>query len=89
MEEIIKEHLDLLNTEISLAKNYAEKYIEYNMRKNTNAVMFYDMANESLNHASIIHNIIHEEIPTEYLSQWKSAHEKFVIKTEIIKHILE
>lgn len=89
MIETIQEHLDLLNAEIVLAKSYAEKYIEYNLKHDNNSETFYNMAMESLNHALVIHNIIHEELPAEYLPQWKSANEKFITKTEIIKAILE
>lgn len=88
MEEIIQGHLDILNIEIGLAKAYAEKYIECKIKDDSNVLVFKCMAEENLKHAAFIHDIIKAEIPEKYLPQWKVAHDKYVIKTEIINSIL-
>ena len=88
MESIIQEYLDMLNEEIALAKGYSEKYIECKIKNDKNAIYFYNMTNDSLAHATKIHEIIHEVLPAEYLQQWKTVHDKFELKVGVVRTIL-
>lgn len=95
----IKKIADEIQDELESAKNYAEKAIEYNAKRDsTHYKMYYEMANDELKHRSNLHGVAVEEIntlskvytpPEEMLKKWECCHKSYVEKARWIKKMLE
>lgn len=94
----IKNLVDQIDEEICGAKEYAEKYVEYKAKGNSNRANRYkEMANDELKHATYIHDMTVEDIeelrkvfkPTvEMQETWDKSHVKYVEKVAWIKQML-
>lgn len=90
---------DLMLDEVCSAKGYAERYIEWKVKGDTNwASRFKTMANDELRHAMIIHELAQKEIdelssvfvpPQEMQEKWSECHTKYVEKAAWVKQMLE
>lgn len=95
----IKNLVAEIKDELDSAKEYAEKAIEYNAKRDsTHYKMFYDMANDELRHRGNLHNLVVSEIetiskvytpPVEMLDSWEHAHKEYVERARWIKKMLE
>ena len=95
----IKKMIDEVNDEIHSAKEYAEKYVEYKANDDmSTAAKFKSMANDEINHAMTIHQLLTEEIgrlkkvyanpPQDMMDKWEESHKHYVDKVAWIKQML-
>lgn len=94
----IKELVDNIDDELNDAKEYAEEYLSFKAKGNTNwANRYKEMSADELKHAGYIHDRTVEEIeelrrvytpPEEMLEKWNSSHRKYIEKTAWIKQML-
>lgn len=94
----IKNLADEIKDELCSAKEYAEEYLTYKARENTNwANRYKEMAMDELKHAGYIHERVVAEIeelrktytpPQEMLDKWDSDHKKYIEKSAWIKQML-
>lgn len=86
--KIVVDLIDNMNSEIDLAKIYAQNYLVYNADGNKEwANNFKSMARESVNHADRIHELTVVTIeklnksytpPEEMIRMWKKQHERYI-----------
>lgn len=94
----IKKLADEIKDELGSAKEYAEEYLTFKARDNTNwANKYKEMAQDELKHAGYIHERVVAEIeelrktytpPQEMLDKWNSDHKKYIEKSAWIKQML-
>lgn len=94
----IKMLSDELCEELEDAKKYAERYVEYKVRGQSDvASMYKKMANDELAHGTNLHGIIVNEIkaiegtttpPQWMLDKWSETHKWYVEKEAFVKQIL-
>lgn len=94
----IQEIVDLIDEELEGAHTYAEKYVEYKVENDTTyAGRFKTMANDELNHASMLHELAVREIdklktiyeaPASMQEKWDKAHVDYVDKAAWVKQML-
>ena len=94
----IKKLVEHIEEEICGAKDYAEKYVEYKARGNTQwATKFKEMANDEIKHAGYLHDLTIQEIetlskvytpPVEMQKKWDEEHNEYVEKAAWVKQIL-
>ena len=94
----IKNLADEIKDELCSAKEYAEEYLTYKAKDNSEwSKRYYEMANQELQHASYLHDRVVEEIeelrktytpPQEMLDKWDSDHKKYIEKAAWIKQML-
>jgi hypothetical protein len=96
--QLIKKYIEAMDDEIEGAKEYAEKYVEYKVKGNTDRASKYkDMAMDELKHASNEHMWVVQEIeelskvytpPVEMEEKWNKAHKEYIEKVAWIKQML-
>ena len=84
--------------ELEDAKKYAERYVEYKVRGQSDLASTYKkMANDELEHATKLHGIVVSEIkmiegnmtpPQWMLDKWDQTHKLYVEKEAFVKQIL-
>lgn len=94
----IKTLSDELYEELEDAKKYAERYVEYKVRGQSDVSSTYrKMATDELEHATKLHTIIVNEIkliegnttpPQWMLDKWEETHKYYVEKEAFVKTIL-
>ena len=94
----IKKYVDHIEDEIEGAKEYAEKYVEFKARGDSQRASHYkEMASDELKHAMFIHEWAVEEVeriskvytpPAAMQEKWDLEHKKYVEEVAIIKQIL-
>ena len=94
----INELVDRIDDELNDAKDYAEDYLSYKAKNNTNwANRYKEMSMDELKHAGFIHDRAVEEIdelqrvytpPQEMIDKWNSAHKKYIEKAAWIRQML-
>ena len=94
----IKNLADEIKDELCSAKEYAEEYLTYKAKNDSEwAKRYYDMAQQELQHASNIHDRVVAEIeelrktytpPQEMLDKWDSDHKKYIEKAAWVKQML-
>lgn len=94
----IQNLVDQITEEISGAKDYAETYLDYKAKGNSNwASRYKSMAEDELKHATYIHDRALEEIselnkvyttPVEMQKKWDESHKEYVEKVAWIKTMI-
>jgi hypothetical protein len=94
----IKEMIDDLKEEIDGAKCYAEKALESKISNSSRYSKYKSMAEQELEHASIIHEFLVEDInslkavypnPPQYMmEEWEKSHKYYIEKVAWIKMML-
>lgn len=94
----IKKLADEIMDELCSAKEYAEEYLSYKAKDNSEWAKRYDeMAEDELKHASYLHDRVTEEIeelrkvytpPQDMLEKWDADHKKYVEKAAWIRQML-
>lgn len=94
----IKEYVDHIKDEVEGAKKYAEKYVEYKAKGDTQRANRYkEMASDELKHANYIHDMAVVEVeeiskvykpPLEMQEAWGHEHKKYVENVAMVKMIL-
>ena len=94
----IKKLVEHIEEELCDAKDYAEKYVEYKAKGNTQwANRYKEMANDELKHATYLHDKVTADIeelskvytpPTKMMEEWEKDHKKYVEKSAWIKQML-
>lgn len=94
----IKHYVDEICDELNSAKEYAEMYVEYKAKGDSQwASRFQSMANDELNHANIIHELAVKETeeisqvfkaPAEMQEVWDKSHADYVEKAAWIRQML-
>lgn len=90
--------VDQIDEEIEGAKDYAEIYLDYKAKGNSNwASKYKSMAEDELRHAMYIHERAVEEItelnkvytpPVDMQEKWDVSHKKYVERVAWIKQML-
>lgn len=95
--KIIENFVDEMKDELNSAKDYAKKATQYKVENPAMAKMYFDMANDELKHADMIHVEAVKAIekqravstPPQYmLDRWAEEHKKYVEKAAKIKVML-
>lgn len=94
----IKKLADEIMDELCSAKEYAEEYLSYKAKDNSEWAKRYDeMAEDELKHASYLHDRVTEEIeelrkvytpPEEMLEKWDADHRKYIEKAAWVRQML-
>ena len=94
----IKKLVEHIEEEICGAKDYAEKYVEYKAKGNTQwATKFKEMANDEIKHAGYLHDLAMQEIetlskvytpPFEMQKKWDEKHKEYVENSAWVKQML-
>jgi len=94
----IQKNVEEIDEELCGAKKYAEMYIEYKARNESQwASKFKSMAQDELNHAMIIHELAIQKIdelnkvfvaPEGMQEKWDKAHKEYVEKAAWIRQML-
>lgn len=94
----IKNMIDDLKEEIEGAKCYAEKALESKVKSSPRYSKYKTMAEQELEHASIIHDFLVEDInelekvypqiPENMKEGWDKAHKEYIEKVAWIKMML-
>ena len=94
----IKNLADEIKDELCSAKEYAEEYLSFKAKNNSEWAKRYDeMAHDELKHASYLHDRVVEEIeelrktytpPEEMMEKWDADHKKYIEKSAWIKQML-
>lgn len=94
----IKVLVDQIEEELESAKEYAETYLDFKAKGNSNwASRYKGLADDELRHAMVIHDRAVEEInalssvytpPVEMQEAWDKSHKTFVEKSAWIKQML-
>jgi hypothetical protein len=94
----IKKLADEIMDELDSAKEYAEEYLSYKAKDNTEwAKRYYEMAEDEIKHSGYLHDRVVEEIeelrkvytpPQEMMEKWDADHKKYVEKAAWIKQML-
>lgn len=94
----IQNLVNQIDEEIEGAKEYAETYLDYKAKGNSNwAVRYKSMAEDELKHATYIHDRAVEEItelnkvytpPVEMQKAWDESHKGYVERVAWIKQML-
>ena len=94
----IGEIIDLMDTELDLAKDYAERSIVMDAKADDVAKKFKAMAEESLKHSTVLFNYAVREIgrlkerytlPVKMKEIWNKKQEYYIEQTAWIKQMLE
>lgn len=94
----IKNMVVKIDDELNDAQNYAELYIEYKAKGNSDASKYKQMAAQELEHSMILHDIATKEIdelskvfnpPSEMEDAWIESHKEYVSKRALIESILK
>ena len=95
----IQDLVDQMSEEIEGAKTYAETYLDYKAKGNSNwAAKYKSMAEDELKHATYIHDRAMEEItelnrvfkpPVEMEQKWTEAHKWYVERVSWVKMMLQ
>ncbi len=95
----IKKYVHQIDDELSSAKEYLEKSIEYRVDGNPERSKTYkEMAEDEIRHANAIHEIAAEDIerisrvykPTpEMKEKWTKCHEEYVEKMSWLESMIE
>lgn len=95
---IIKKYVEAIESEISGAKEYAEKFVENKVRGDMQKASRYsEMANDELKHAMYEHEWAVKAVdeiskvytpPEEMMEKWEKAHKIYVEEVANIKHML-
>ncbi len=96
--EKIQDLVDQISDEIEGAKCYAETYLDYKAKGNSNwASRYKSMAEDELKHSTYIHDRAVEEInelnkvftaPVEMQKKWDEAHKSYVERVAWVKMML-
>jgi hypothetical protein len=94
----IKKFVDAIDEELEGAKEYAEKFVEHKAQNDMQTAQeYYEMANDELRHANIIHGFAVAKIneigkvftaPVEMEEAWKKSHKEYVERVAWIKQML-
>lgn len=93
----IAELVDLMETELDNAKEYAERYVVMTFSNDDYAKKFKTMAEESIKHSTVIYNLVIREVgklkdtytpPAKMKECWKQKEEKYIEKTAWIKQMI-
>lgn len=95
---VIKNLVEAMDEEISGAKEYAEKYVEYKAKDDIQAATRYkEMANDELKHATYEHEWAVKKIdelskiytpPVGMQEEWDKSHKEYVEKVAWIRQML-
>ena len=94
----IKRYVDSIEAELKDAQDYAECYIKYRVKGNSNyANKYKEMANDELKHAGYLHEIVSTEIEemkavftpnVDMQEKWDIAHKRYVDQAAYVKQML-
>ena len=94
----IKHLTDQIKDELESAKDYAEEYLTYKAKGNSEwAARYKDMATDELKHAGYIHDRVVSEIdqlkavmtpPEDMLDRWNHEHREYIEKAAWIRQML-
>ena len=94
----IKHLTDQIKDELESAKDYAEEYLTYKAKSNSEwAARYKDMATDELKHAGYIHDRVVSEIdqlkavmtpPEDMLDKWNHEHREYIEKVAWIRQML-
>lgn len=97
--QIIKKLVEAIDDELDSAKEYAEMYVEYKAKGDTqNATRFKEMSNDELKHAAYEHEIAVKKIaeisqiyvaPEHMQKIWDEEHKKYIERVVHIRQMLE
>lgn len=94
----IKNMVDQINEEVCSAKDYAEEFITYKAKGNSQwATRYKEMAQDELKHAMYLHEKVTLEIeelqkvytpPADMMEKWDNDHKKYIEKVAWVKQML-
>lgn len=94
----IQEYVEQIDDEICGAKDYAEKYVYYKAKGDSNRASKYkEMSNDELKHATYIHDIAMADIdmlsstfkpPVDMQDAWDASHKGYVERVAWVKQML-
>ena len=96
----IADYVDGIRDEVNGAKEYANKYVEEKALSSNNgrASTYKKMANDELDHATLLHQMASEDIqeirkvypnpPTDMQEEWNKTHKQFVEEVSWVRQML-